>query len=471
MKKLHPPSQVSRRAFGAFALAGAVSTAALSEEKAKRRITSASVPEDPDAPGVQEGTVLEEQPFAEPLTFSRHPAPSKVMPFELSQVRLLPSPFVDAQEANRAMLHRLPADRLVHTFRLNASLPTSAEPLGGWEKPDGELRGHFTGHFLSGCALMYASTGDREVKAKGDEIVAALAQCQQKLPGGYLSAFPTEFFDRLKARKKVWAPFYTVHKIMAGMLDMHRYCGNQQALAVVSGMADWADRWTAGIPEDHMQMVLDTEYGGMNDVLYDLAAVTGEDRFAVVGDRFTKKRFFNPLALRRDELTGLHTNTHIPQVIGAARRYEISSDYRFHDVADTFWHNVVETRTYVTGGTSNNEGWLAGPNKLAAELRQGGRHQRVLLLLQHAETHSYVVWLERRSQSSSTTTNARSITIAWGPSMRPAESRSITSAWFLVRGAPSAPLTTRSGVVMAPELKNFRSLLTAFTSMTRTGFM
>ena len=159
-------------------------------------------------------------------------------------------------------------------------------------------------------------------KPRADEIVDQLAQCQRKLSGGYLSAFPTEFFDRLDARENVWAPFYTVHKIMAGMLDMYQLAGNKQALEVVQGMAGWADQWTASKSEEHMQDILDTEYGGMNEVLYNLAAVTDDDRWAKAGDRFTKKRFFNPLALRRDELRGLHVNTHIPQVIGAARRYE-----------------------------------------------------------------------------------------------------------------------------------------------------
>ncbi len=283
---------------------------------------------------------------------------------------MLDSEFLKAQEINRAYLLELPVDRLVHTFRLNAGLRSSAEPLGGWEKPDCELRGHFIGHYLSACALMYSSTGDEAVKARGNEVVAVLAKCQSELSDGYLSAFPRELFDRLEARKKVWAPFYTYHKIMAGMLDMHEQCDNQQALTVVKGMADWTDTWARGIPEDHMQMVLDEEFGGMSEVLYNLAVVAGDEKYVKVGDRFTKKRFCNPLALRRDELRGLHVNTHIPQVIGAARRYEISGDRRFYDVADYFWLEVTGARAYVTGGTSNNEGWLVQPNKLALELKQ-----------------------------------------------------------------------------------------------------
>lgn len=287
----------------------------------------------------------------------------------MTDVRLGPGPFKDAQQANLGFLTRLNADRLLHNFRVNAGLPSSAQPLGGWEKPDCELRGHFTGHFLSASALMYSSTGDTAIKDKGSYIVAELAKCQNKLGGGYLSAFPLEFFDRLNARQKVWAPFYTIHKIMAGLYDTHLHCENKQALDVLKGMADWADHWTAPIPEPHMQDILNTEYGGMNEVLYNLAALTGEDHYAQVGDRFTKKKFFNPLGLRRDELRGLHVNTHIPQVIGAARRYEISGDERFHDVADFFWYDVTSARAYVTGGTSNGEAWLLEPRRLGAELK------------------------------------------------------------------------------------------------------
>jgi hypothetical protein len=332
---------------------------------------NAPAPPNPNTATQRRGAAPEVPPFQGALTFSRNDVPPRLRPFGMTQVRLLPGAYKDAEEWNRGYLHRLPADRLLHNFKLNAGLPSSAEPLGGWEEPKGELRGHFTGHFLSACALMYASTGDKEVKAKGDEIVAELAKCQQKLDhGAYLSAFPPEFFDRLDRRERVWAPFYTIHKIMAGMLDMYQHCDNKQALDVLTGMSNWADQWTASKSEEHMQDILNTEYGGMNEVLYNLAAVTNDDRWAKTGDRFTKKIFFNPLALRRDELRGLHVNTHIPQVIGAARRYELSSDMRFHDVADYFWYEVTGARSYVTGGTSNGEGWLTQPRHLAEELKR-----------------------------------------------------------------------------------------------------
>lgn len=353
-----------------FTFAAASAAAALSQEQS-REITSASVPEDPAAPHVSEGTLPLRLPFDSKITFTRKDVAPKVQAFPLPAVRLLPGTFSAAHAANRAFILKQSPDRLLHVFRLNAGLSSSAQPLGGWEKPDCELRGHFVGHYLSACALSYASGGDTQLKNIGDYMVAELAKCQQNLKGGYLSAFPTEYFDRLAARKKVWAPFYTVHKIMAGLLDMYQLCGNQQALTVLQGLAGWTDKWSAALPDAQMQMVLDTEFGGIAETLYSLTALTGDSLYSETADRFIKRRFVNPLALRRDELRGLHVNTHIPQVIAAARRYEISDDQNSRDVAEYFWHAVVGTRTYVTGGTSNNEGWLVSPNQLAAELKLG----------------------------------------------------------------------------------------------------
>jgi DUF1680 family protein len=371
------PKDFSRRRF-ALAIATAAATRA-----AAQNVPGKTIEKDAKRQGPQNATAAatnpvaprghifpeEKKPFEETIVFTRNMIPPRVEAFAMTEVRLRPGVFLEAQEADRGFLKRLDAERLLRNFRINAGIPTNALPLGGWEAPDCELRGHFVGHFLSASALMYAATGDDGVKQKAGYMVGELAKCQQKLGGGYLSAFPAEFFDRLYKREKVWAPFYTIHKIMAGMYDMHQHCGNEQALEVLKGMADWTDHWTAPIPESHMQDILNTEYGGMNEVLYNLAAATGDDRYARVGDRFTKKIFFNPLGLRRDELRGLHANTHIPQVIGAARRYEISGDERFHDVADFFWYEITTARAYVTGGTSNAEHWLVAPRRLGAELK------------------------------------------------------------------------------------------------------
>ena len=260
----------------------------------------------------------------------------------MTQVRLLPNGiFHDAQEWNRGYMSRLAADRLLYTFRANAGLPVgSVKPLGGWEQPENgrrssELRGHFGGHFLSASALLYASTGDAEAKAKGDYMVAELARCQERLGGKYLSAFPMTWWDRLEKGQRVWAPFYTIHKIMAGMFDMYRLAGNTQALGVLERMAEWADEWTASKTEAHMQADprrsnsaasrrrcttsprQRTRTGGRR------SAIDSRKRASSIRSRFVVT-----------SCAALHANTHIPQAIAAARRYEISSDVRFHDVAE-----------------------------------------------------------------------------------------------------------------------------------------
>ncbi len=338
--------------------------------------SSPAHPRKADALASRRFVVAEPEPFAAPLVFVRHPFRPRLEPFPLADVQLDRGPLADARDWNRGFLLRVANERLLRNFRINAGLPTTAQPLGGWEAPTCELRGHFVGHVMSACAHLYGATGDSEIKAKGDGIVAGIAACQAKLnDNGYVSAFPTEYFDRLDHGQRVWAPYYTLHKIMAGLYDMHVHAQNQQALEVLTGLAGWVDAWTASKSEEHMQQILNVEYGGMNEVLYNLAAVTGDDHWVRTGDRFTKKVFFTPLALRHDELKGMHMNTHVPEVIGAARRFELSSDFRFGDVSRFFFETVSEARTYATGGSSTNEHWLVDPNHLATEIAISSHHQ------------------------------------------------------------------------------------------------
>jgi hypothetical protein len=269
---------------------------------------------------------------------------------------------------NRRYLLALDPDRLLHMFRITAGIPSNAAPLGGWEAPDNELRGHFVGHYLSACALMGASRGDAETRDRGVAIVAELAKCQKALGTGYLSAFPEELFDRLRAGRPVWAPFYTLHKIMAGLLDTYELSGDRQALDVLTGMARWTSAWTGPLGDEQMARILEREYGGMNETLYNLAAVTGQDSYIDLAHRFDHERIFDPLALGRDSLKGLHVNTTIPKIIGAARRFELTGEPRYHEVADYFWNEVTGRRAYCTGGTSNGENWNAEPGIISTEL-------------------------------------------------------------------------------------------------------
>lgn len=300
---------------------------------------------------------------------SREVVPLRAIPFPMSNVRLGPGALSAAAEANRRYLRTLPPDRLLHTYRLTAGLPSSAEPLGDWEKPDCELRGHFAGgHYLSACALAFASSGDEELKRNGDVMVAELAKCQAQHKNGYLSAFPQELFDRLRDGVNVWAPFYTIHKIMNGHLDMYVLAGNDQALETVQKMAGWVRSWADPLSEQQMQRVLLVEYGGMGEVLSNLYGVTGKREYLDLARRFDKKWFFDALAAHRDELKGLHVNTHIPQVIAAARLYELTGDKRYWNIADYFWNEVTSERSYCTGGTSNFELWRSDPGALSTQL-------------------------------------------------------------------------------------------------------
>jgi DUF1680 family protein len=292
----------------------------------------------------------------------------QVSPFDLTQVRLLEGGLKEAAKRNQQYLRTLETDRLLHNFRLTAGIASSATPLGGWESPATELRGHFVGHFLSGCALMYASCGDTLLKAKADTMVAELARCQEKLGTGYLSAFPEELIDRVEKGLKVWAPWYTLHKIFQGLLDVFQLSGNRQALDVVRRMADWTQRRTDRLSDEQMQQMLKAEFGGMNETLLNLYAVTGDAHHLALAKRFEKREFLNPLEDHTDNLKGLHANTHIPQVVGAARGYEVTGEKRYWTIATFFWNQVVQARSYATGGTSNGEHWGSAPNQLSTQL-------------------------------------------------------------------------------------------------------
>ena len=293
----------------------------------------------------------------------RNKVPLKAYPFALQDVRLLDGPFRDAMVRDQQYLLSLDPDRLLHMFRVTAGLPSTAKPLGGWEAPDVELRGHSLGHFLSACALMYASTGDERFKARAEAIVTELATIQEamRLHGfhpGYLSAFPEEFFDRVDARQRVWAPYYTIHKIMAGLLDVHLLCGSRQALDIVQRMADWVKFRVDRLTEGQHQRALGTEFGGMNEVLANLYAVTGDPEYLRVAHKFDHKALFDPLARGEDSLDGLHANTQIPKAIGAAREYELTGDERSERIAEFFWQRVALHRSYVIGGNSDNEAFF-----------------------------------------------------------------------------------------------------------------
>src|ERR1019366_801238 len=283
-----------------------------------------------------------------------------VEPFLLSNVRLLDGPFRDAMLRDQKYLLSLDPDRFLFNFRANVGLKSDARPYGGWDAPDCEQRGAMLGHYLTACSQMYASTGDAEFKRRVDRSVAGLAECQSNsvsagFNAGYLSAFPESFIDRVEKRQRVWAPWYALHKIMAGLLAANQLCGNAQALNIVTNMADWVKFRVDRLTPQQMQSSLDEEHGGMNEVLANLYAVTGNTNYLQLSEAFNHQKIFGPLSRGADPLDRIHANTQIPKIIGSTREYELTGDPQFLTVAQTFWNSVALHRSYVIGGHSDHE--------------------------------------------------------------------------------------------------------------------
>ncbi len=292
--------------------------------------------------------------------------------FPLSAVRLLDSPMRANQARNTNYLMFVDPDRLLHTFRLNYGLPSSAQPCGGWEAPGSLVRGHCTGHLMSGLALTYANTGNQAAADKGAYLVEQLARYQARdraagFHDGYLSAFPETFFDRLEAGLPVWSPYYMIHKIMAGLIDQHELAGNTRALEVAARLGDWVGWRTGRLSYSHMQRILNVEHGGLAESLTNLYRLTWDESYLRTAQRFYHARVFDPLARGQDDLDGLHANTNIPKMIACVRIWEETGDSRYHDIAANFWRIVTGHHAYVIGGTSNWEHWHA-PDVIAGQL-------------------------------------------------------------------------------------------------------
>jgi len=290
--------------------------------------------------------------------------PLQARPFELKDVRLLEGPFKHAQDLQQRWLLELEPDRLLAWFRKEAGLEPKAPVYGGWESRG--VAGHCLGHCLSGCALMYQSTGDERFRQRVDYIVSELAACQEANGDGYVAAIPEgkRVFAEV-ARGEIrsagfdlngsWVPFYTLHKLFAGLIDAYRLCDNEQALTVNKRLADWLEETLSGLDHDQMQKILACEHGGMNEVLADLYADTGDDRYLTLSRRFHHESVLDPLTQQVDRLNGLHANTQIPKLVGLARRYELTGDENDRKAAAFFWDRVVNHHSYCTGGHCINE--------------------------------------------------------------------------------------------------------------------
>jgi hypothetical protein len=280
----------------------------------------------------------------------------KAYSFDLSDIKLLDSRFKENMERDGKWLLSIDNKRLLHSWRVNAGMSTYSRSFGGWEGLDVELRGHSLGHVLSGLALMYASTGEIAYKSKADSLVSALAEIQKVLnQGGYLSAFPQNLVNRVIEGKPVWAPWYTLHKVMEGLIDMYQYTGNKQALDIAIKMSDWAYHKLENLSTEQLAIMHKTEFGGMMEAAYNLYSITGNVNDKKLAECFYHHSILDPLAQKEDKLAGNHANTQIPKIIGEARGYELTGNERERNIAEFFWQTVIDHHTYVTGGNSDHE--------------------------------------------------------------------------------------------------------------------
>ncbi len=298
--------------------------------------------------------------------------------FPLGDVKLLAGPFNDAMQRDVDYLLQLEPDRLLHRFRLFAGLTPKASIYAGWESET--LSGHTLGHYLSACAMYYAATGDVRFKEKTDYVVEELALCQAARKTGYVGSIPREDSVWNEVSKGnirsagfdlngLWSPWYTLHKVFSGLMDAYLYANDEKAKEVVIKFADWADHITAGLNDEQLQKMLACEFGGMNEALLNVYAITGNKKYLEVADRFYHKAIMDPLANQQDQLSGKHSNTQIPKIIGAARRYELTQNEKDKTTAEFFWNTVVYKHTYVMGGNSEYE-YLSEPGKLNNHLSQ-----------------------------------------------------------------------------------------------------
>lgn len=312
------------------------------------------------------------------------PATWAVHPFPLDQVTLGDGVFRRKRDLMLDHARTYPADRILAVFRANAGLDTlGARPPGGWETADGNLRGHYGGHFLTLVSQAYADTREAALKAKLDRLVAALGACQQALAEhgsprpshpGYLAAYPETQFILLESYTTyptIWAPYYTCHKIMCGLLDAYTLAGNAQALAIASRMGDWVHSRLGRLPKAQLERMwsiyIAGEYGGMNEVMADLHALTGRAEHLAAARCFDNTALLDACAGDRDILEGRHANQHIPQFTGYVRLFDHTGDERYAAAARNFWHMVAGSRTYSLGGTGQGEMFRAR-NAIAATL-------------------------------------------------------------------------------------------------------
>ena len=284
--------------------------------------------------------------------------------FPLSSVKLLESPFRQAQQTDLNYILSLDPDRLLAPYLIDAGVESQAQRYPNWENTG--LDGHIGGHYLSALSLMYASTGNAKVEERLTYMVGELAKAQKKNGNGYVGGVPDgqKVWQEIKrgdieagsfSLNDRWVPLYNIHKTFAGLHDAYRVAGNEQAKDVLINLTDWFLDLASGLSDEQIQDMLRSEHGGLNEVFADVADITGEEKYLRLAQRFSHRAILDPLLKHEDQLTGLHANTQIPKVIGYQRVADVGGDSTWASAASFFWETVVNQRTVSIGGNSVRE--------------------------------------------------------------------------------------------------------------------
>jgi DUF1680 family protein len=313
-------------------------------------------------------------------------AQRRVEPAPLRHVRLRPSLFADSFAANRDYLLALDPERLLHNFYRSANLPAPKPVYGGWEAMG--IAGHSLGHWLTGCALVVAGSGDAAIAGRLDHALAEMARIQAAHGDGYLGGTTVErdgetvdgkvVFEEVR-RGEIrsggfdlnggWVPLYTWHKVHAGLLDAHMLAGNPRAMPILLGLATYLADVLEPLTDEQLQRVLHAEHGGLNETYAETYALTGDPRWLRLAERIRHKAVLDPLTAQTDRLAGLHANTQIPKVIGLARLHELTGDPAHAATARFFHETVTGHHTYVIGGNSEREHFGA-PDQLSTRITE-----------------------------------------------------------------------------------------------------
>ena len=292
--------------------------------------------------------------IADEKIFSKaKPLNEKLEDINMQNVMLLDSYEQNAFNLEIKYLKSLNADKFLKGFCEIAGIDLDAEKYGGWETS--AIQGHTLGHYLTAVAQAYASSGDNSLKEITDYMVSVLSKCQGE--NGYLAAIPESHYSQIENGNTsgTWVPWYSMHKILAGLVDVYKFTNNPTALTIASKLGDWVYSRTSKWTPEMQTTVLNVEYGGMNDCLYELYKYTKNENHLSAAHSFDEISLFEPLYNGEDILNGKHANTTIPKIIGALNRYRVTGEEYYLQVAANFWDIVINNHTYITGGNSEWE--------------------------------------------------------------------------------------------------------------------